>query len=313
MSDVFINGVQQGGTATSTPGVDPTAQNPELARDQVLDWLNWSTPQKTKWGGTSDKFGHGDYWAALMNVRDEDKTSSQEALKTQRQRVLDWLITDEGKSTLAPTNVPGYKNPDTGEYAGLYEHIKSDNWSNITEVFGDHSTAPDRHKWFGHADLSHALAAGKSRADILSWIEGKGATNILRDGNVPGREGGVYEWLLDDSTTTTTPDNTGNVSTATQTSQEQAESDPNSYWGGVYNTGGYVDPGSNAPNVTRNTSNYPTLDGDVITRPDRRSLKIRPGDTMIPKGAMSLKAPKRKKYEQTTDLARQARNSLNIS
>ena len=54
-----------------------------------------------------------------MNVRDEDKTSSQEALKTQRQRVLDWLITDEGRGTLAPTNAPGYAG-------GLYENIKAD-------------------------------------------------------------------------------------------------------------------------------------------------------------------------------------------
>ena len=285
-------------------GVEPTAQNPELARDQVLDWLNWSTPQKTKWGGTSDKFGHADYWAALINVRDEDKTSSQEALKTQRQRVLDWLVTTEGRSTLAPSNIPG-------QTGGLYEDI---NTGAISARFGDHSI-PDgeRDKWFGHADLASALAAGKSRAHILSWIEGKGATNILRAGNVPGKEGGIYEWLLDDTTTDETPDNTGNVTEADETSQEQADNNPGNYWDNIYNTGNYVDPGSNALNVTRNTSSYPTLDGDVITRPSRNGLKIRPGDTMIPKGAMSLKAPKRKKYEQTTDLARHARHSLNIS
>lgn len=292
MSDVFINGVQQGGTATSTPGVDPKGSNPELSREQTLNWLNWATDKKIKWGASSEKFGHADYWAALMNVRDDDKQSSQQALKTQRQRVLDWLV-GEGKEYLGPKNVPGYVDPDTGQPEGLYEHIKADSWPSITEVFGDHSSAPDRHEWFGHADLAHALAAGKTRADILSWVNEQGATNILRDGNVPGSEGGIYEWLLDDSTTTKTPDNPGTINDPT--------------------TNPYTPTDSNTPDVTRNTSSYPTLDGDVITRPSRRSLKIRPGDTMIPKGAMSLKAPKRKKYEQTTDLARQARNSLNIS
>ena len=73
--------------------------------------------------------------------------------------------------------------------------------------------------------------------------------------------------------------------------------------------------------VTNVGSDYTTLEGLSISsiaglhKPTGDSLKWPGGDTMAPKSAkgVSLKTPKRKRYTQTTDLAREARNSLNIS
>ena len=248
------------------PGIPVSKEDPELTRERVLHWLNWSKPLRTQWGSDRSTFGHADYWASLMNLRDEEKDSPQEALKTQRNRVLAWL-TGEGKDTLAEGHGPG-------EEGGLYERIKGDP---LSTIFGDKSQ-PGRGDWFGQSDLSHALASGKSRSDILSWIQDQGATNVLRGGNLPGVEGGIYEWLADAA------------------------------------TGGGGDGGSSGSiPVTRDDKNYPTLGGGSVELDDRTSLKIRPRDTMLPKRTTSLSSPKRNKYEQTTDLARQARNSLNIS
>ena len=235
----------------------PTKDNPALSREKVLEWLSWTTPQKTHWGGNKDMFGHADYWASLMNLRDESKESEQEALKTQRKNVLAWL-TGEGKDTLATGHGPG-------EEGGLYERIKGDP---LSTIFGDKSLE-GRGQWFGQSDLAHALASGKSRSDILSWIQDSGTTDVLRDQNLPGVEGGIYEWLLD-----STSDDGG---------------------------------GSKIPR-TDDEKEYPTLGDTPITLDERDGLKIKPNKTMITRSAMSLKAPKRKKYEQTTDLARQARD-----
>ena len=230
----------------------------------------------TRFGKDTTKFGGADYHAALHPYRYDT-----EKLKSTRQDVLAWL-TGEGASTLGEGNKPGQ--------GGLYDWIKT---PELRTDWGDTSQLPLDHphhksKWFGAADLDASRAGGFSDPQILEWLQGR--MHVLRDNNLPGK-GGLYDWLSGASTDDR-PDDYSNI---TYTEDEYVPKDPNS------------------PKVTRNTSNYPTFGGDTINRPSRDGLKIQPRGNMIPKNARTLSSPKRKKYEQTTDLARQARKSLNIS
>ena len=230
----------------------------------------------TQWGANVDRFGGADYHAALHPYRYDT-----EKLKTTRQDVLAWL-TGEGASTLGEGNKPGQ--------GGLYDWIQTPTihtkWGDTSQHLPDH---PDhKAKWFGAADLDASRAGGFSDPEILEWL--KANLTKVRGPNIPGG-GGIYDWLSG-AATDERPDDYANI---TQPEDPYVPKDPNS------------------PKVTRNTSNYPTFGGDTINRPSRDSLKINPGSNKIPKTARGLSSPKRKKYEQTTDLARQARNSLNIS
>ena len=230
----------------------------------------------TQWGANVDRFGGADYHAALHPHRYDT-----EKLKTTRQDVLAWL-TGEGASTLGKGNRPGE--------GGLYDWIKT---PDLRTDWGDTSGLPledpyHKSKWFGAADLDASRAGGFTDSQILEWLQGN--MHVLREDNLPGG-GGLYDWLSG-AATDDRPDVYDNI---TQPEDPYVPKDPNS------------------PKVTRNTSNYSTFEGATINRPSRDSLKIQPSGNMIPKNARTLSSPKRKKYEQTTDLARQARNSLNIS
>ena len=231
----------------------------------------------TQWGSNVDKFGGADYAAALDPYKHDT-----EKLKTTRQDVLAWL-TGEGASTLGEGNKPGQ--------GGLYDWIETPklrtNWGDTSKHLPDH---PDhKSKWFGAADLDASRAGGFTDPQILEWLQSN--IHVLKDDNVPGK-GGLYDWLSGAASEDDRPETNPNL---TQIEDPYVPKDPNS------------------PKVTRNTSNYPTYGGATINRPERDGLKIQPSGNMIPKNARRLTSPKRKKYEQTTDLARQARNSLNIS
>ena len=232
----------------------------------------------TQWGANVDRFGGADYAAAL----DPHKGDTSK-LRSTREAVLAWL-TGEGASTLGEGNKPGQ--------GGLYDWIKT---PTIHEKWGDTSQHPLGHpdhksKWFGAADLDASRAGGFSDPEILEWLQGN--LTKVRGPNIPGGGDGVYDWLTGATSEGDRPDKNPNV---TQPEDPYVPKDPNS------------------PKVTRNTSNYPTYGGATINRPSRDGLKIQPSSNMLPKNARTLSSPKRKKYEQTTDLARQARNSLNIS
>ena len=223
--------------------------------------------------GASSEKFGGADYAAALDPYKHDTTR----LRSTREAVLAWL-TGEGASTLGEGNKPGQ--------GGLYDWIQT---PDLRTDWGDTSLDPDKNKWFGAADLDASRAGGFSDPQILEWLQGR--MHVLRDNNLPGK-GGLYDWLSGASTEDDRPDKNPNI---TYTEDEYVPKDPNS------------------PKVTRLSSNYPTFGGDVINRPSRDGLKIQPSGNMIPKNARTLSSPKRKKYEQTTDLARQARNSLNIS
>ena len=203
--------------------------------------------------------------------------SDTEKLKQTRQSVLAWL-TGEGSSKLASNNQPG-------QPGGLYDWIQN---PTIHERWGD-ATLEGRTEFFGAADLDASRAGGFTDPQILEWLQSN--LTKVRGPNIPGG-GDIYDWLSGTASEDDRPDRNPNIT--------QPE-DP------------YVPGDSRSPSVTRRDSNYVGFDGLTINRPSRDSLKIKPGGNMLPKNARSLSSPKRKKYEQTTDLARQARNSLNIS
>ena len=228
----------------------------------------------TDYGFSKEFFGGADYAAALFpHKRDTGK------LKETRNRVLDWLL--ENPQFLAEPHKPGKEG-------GLYERIKN---PSLHTRWGD-STLPGRSDYFGGADLDASRAAGFSDEQIRTWLDVN--PHVLREDKKPG-SGGLYDWLTGDAVDDR-PDDLADW-TANITYAETP----------------YIPKASNTPTVTRDASNYTTYEGMTINRPDRTSLKINPNNEMIPKNTRSLKAPKRKKYEQTSDLTRQARQSLNIS
>ena len=252
---------------------------PEVVNQQPRSW-------STEFGASSEYFGVADYAAALFpDKRDTPK------LQSTRNRILDWLL--ENPQKLESKDQPGMTE-------GLYENIKEQKLSNY---WGDRSLYSEAPDYFGGADLDASRAAGFSDVQIKDFLDKQDHSN-LREKNQPGG-GGIYDWL----TGTATDDRPDALAAwpSISVANRKVSTSP-------------ILP-TPKPTVTNVGSDYTTLEGLSISsiaglhKPTGDSLKWPGGDTMAPKSAkgVSLKTPKRKRYTQTTDLAREARNSLNIS
>ena len=205
-------------------------------------------------------------------------------LERTRNEVLDWLRdAAAGQRWLRPQNRPGVVNPDMPGGINLFDRIEGAGSPNrdINTSWGDYASKPDAGQYFGHGDLAATRALSFRDEEIKSVLDQN--MEWLRDKNLPVDQGGdisgVYNML-----------------------EVTPEDDP------------YV---QDRPKVTRQPSRFDeTISRNTIERPSRDRLTINPGEATVGKrqrsGATRAKAV-RPKYRQTTDLAREARNSLNIS
>ena len=274
--------------------------------------------------GDPTKFGHADYAYALIDdptwsghphgTKDHEFIGHRgDAAKQQeiRQAVIAWLA-GAGSQYLDDPNKPG----GSGEY-NLWDAINNPKLD--PAAWGDHSD-PDAEaqiKYFGGRDLDAARAGGFTDLQIKTFLDEN--PHLLRDKNVPGK-GGVYDWLKipgDDGYDT----NAGN-SNSGGNEYESHWTDPyNEYQeSGIKPTVSDIDlpdwsdtPNTDIPSITRNQVQFNERQRLTIDKPPGESLYFKPKDTMIAKRAKGALRKPRPKYRQTTDLARQARNSLNIS
>ena len=275
--------------------------------------------------GNPTKFGHADYAYALIDdptwsghphgTKDTEFIGHRgDAAKQQdiRQAVISWLA-GAGSQYLDDPNKPG----GSGEY-NLWDAINNPRLD--PAAWGDHSDpdADAQISYFGGRDLDAARAGGFTDLQIKTFLDEN--PNLLRDKNVPGG-GGVYDWLKIPG------DNGGD--NGGDDGGDDGDPEDGSHWSDPYSDYDesdikptvsdidYLDwsdtPSTNIPSITRNQVQFNERQRLTIDKSPGESLYFKPKDTMIAKRTKGALRKPRPKYRQTTDLARQARNSLNIS
>jgi hypothetical protein len=149
------------------------------------------------YGASGDWFGNRDYTGNLKEIWDtmDAGRDRQKALMKRRQDILSWMGTDEGKSKIREHNQLGV-DPRSDGTGGLGSRISSGDFThwlmgtNMDPKEGGGSVSDESKNWFGHADLMHARASGKSWTDILGHLDEN--PGKLRLQNVKGG-GGLYD------------------------------------------------------------------------------------------------------------------------
>ncbi len=143
-------------------------------------------------GFNKEKFGHRDYTGNLQKIWDAGSAGRdrQQKLMAERQRMLSWMKDPGNQSKIAEVNRPG-------QDGGLHSQIASDAFTKSFMGVGTEKDpeagqfiSDESKNWFGHADLMHSRAAGRSWSDILGHLDAN--KSDLRLGNVPGK-GGLYD------------------------------------------------------------------------------------------------------------------------
>jgi len=143
-------------------------------------------------GASGDWFGHRDYTGNLKKIWDAGTAGQdrQKKLMAERQKMLSWMGSDAAQGKIRDQNKLGIEG-------GLGSAISSDEYQkgfmgqnmDINPETGK-SYSDASKDYYGHADLYHDRATGKSWADILSGLDQN--TGDLRGGNVKGG-GGLYD------------------------------------------------------------------------------------------------------------------------
>ncbi len=226
-------------------------------------------------GGDKDQPMIQNQWFGGADYIEALRMGGENNLRRTRNEVLGWLREGENFRWMNLTNRRGM-SPEGGP-VNLFDMIEGAGSPNrdINPRWGDHSIEGEA-DFFTHDDLMATRAIRFKDKEIKSVLDQN--PGWLRDADKPGVAGGVYEslnlgWEDQDDHDTTKPE---------------------------------------SPRVTRIPSEYNVaVDRETISRPERDSLKMTPGQAFVGRTARGMETAKRtrRRVRQTTDLQR----SLNIS
>ena len=145
------------------------------------------------YGASGDWFGHRDYTGNLKEIWDANDpgVERQKKLMQRRQDILTWMGSDAAQGKIRDRNKLGVEGglgsmiSSPGDYTKGFMGTNMDINPETGLAYSDVSK-----NYYGHADLYHQRAAGKTWTDILGGLDAN--RSDLRMSNVPGG-GGLYD------------------------------------------------------------------------------------------------------------------------